>query len=155
MAEQTYMIFHPTRLAFIKWYALAALLLIVGIAVFVATENISFLTFEHRLYMTAFLIAAGVILALLMEIKRHDDDYAITSERIVERTGLININQDSIYWKKLSNFSLKQGLFDRLFGIGTIELWSLGGEDKPQIVIKRAPNFKKIVEHLNKLAQKK
>lgn len=149
------MIFNPTRLAFAKWYGLAILMFLVGSAIIIDIFNLQLIPFEYKLYSLIGFVMAGIAIIGITELKRSEDDYAITNERIVERTGLININQDSIYWKKLSNFSLKQGLLDRLFGIGTIELWSLGGEDKPQIVIKRAPNFKKIVDLLNKLIQKR
>jgi uncharacterized membrane protein YdbT with pleckstrin-like domain len=155
MTEQTYMIFHPTRLAFLKWYIIAILMLVIGALVFLDVLNTKMLTDEYRFFSLIAFIAAGICLIAIAEIMRIDDDYAITSERIVERKGLIEINQGSVYWEKLSNFSFKQSLFDRIFGIGTIELWSIGGEDKPQIIIKRASNFKKLVSVLNKLVQKR
>jgi uncharacterized membrane protein YdbT with pleckstrin-like domain len=155
MTEQTYMIFHPTRLAFLKWYALAVLMFLIGSVIFIDFLDMQLIPFEYKLYSLIVFAIAGITIIALTELKRNEDDYAITSERIVEKTGLINIKQDSVYWEKLSNFSFNQSLFDRLFGIGTIELWSVGGEDKPQIVLKRAPHFKKIVELLNKLIQKR
>ena len=155
MAEQTYMIFHPTRLAFLKWYALSVLIIAASIAFFILSADIEFLPADYRLYATVILGIAGFSVIVMVEIKRHDDDYAITDERIVERTGLVSIKQDSIYWEKVSNFSIKQNLFDRLFGIGTVEIWSISGDDEPQIVIKRASNFKKIVSILNRFAKRK
>jgi uncharacterized membrane protein YdbT with pleckstrin-like domain len=155
MAEQTYMIFHPTRLAFLKWYAVAILLFILGGLTFIDILNTQIIPFEYKIYILLFFAALGIAALALAEVKRRNNDYAITNERVIERTGLINIDQDSITWGKISNLSFKQNLLDRIFGIGTIELWAVGGDDEPEIVLRKIPKFKKVLEVLNKLLHKR
>jgi uncharacterized membrane protein YdbT with pleckstrin-like domain len=155
MTEQTYMIFHPTRLAFLKLYALAILMFLIGSLIFIDILNMQLIALEYKIYMLISFAAVGIIIIVLAEVKRRNNDYAITNERVVERTGIINIDQDSITWEKISNLSFKRNLFDRIFGIGTIEIWAVGGLDEPEIILRKIPKFKKVLEVLNKLIHKR
>lgn len=98
---------------------------------------------------------AGLVVIGIAEILRKNDKYAITSYRVIEKSGIINIEEDSVYWEKLSNYELTQNFFDRIFNTGTIKLWSTGGEDEPEVIIKKAPHIKKIRFLLDKLIQKR
>jgi len=102
-----------------------------------------------------FFITAGLFLILIAELLRRNDKYAITSFRVIEKSGIINIDEDSVYWEKLSNYELTQNFIDRIFNIGTIKLWSTGGADVPEVIIRKAPNVKKIRFLLDKLIQKR
>ena len=161
MAENTYMIFHPTRLAFFKWYLIAIVVIIVGVIVSLAAFKVITLvqipeTYNFYVLIIPFL---GIIFIIIAETLRRLDTYAITSNRVVEKIGIINIKEDSIYWEKIANYSLKQGLLDRIFKVGTIELWSMGGggerKEEAEVVIKKAPNIKKIRYLLDRLIQKR
>jgi len=155
MAEQTYLIFHPTRLAYLRWYIIAVFVIAVGILVFLGVLPIPSAISNYNLYFLAFFSAAGTILIAIPEFLRKNDKYAITNFRVIEKRGIINIEEDSIYWEKVANYELTQDLFDRIFNIGTIRLWSTGGEDNPEVIIKRAPQIKRIRLLLDKLIQKK
>lgn len=155
MAEQTYLIFHPTRLAYLRWYLIAIFVIIVGIAVsfnlLPLPSNIS----SYNIYFLFFFVLAGIILIGIAELWRKHDKYAITNYRIIERHGIINIKEDAIYWDKVSNYSLSQNVLDRILKIGIIQLWAVGGENKPEVVIKRSPKIKRIRLLLDKLIQKR
>jgi len=155
MAEQTYLIFHPTRLAYLRWYIIAVFVIAVGILVFLDVLPIPSAISNYNLYFLAFFSVAGTILIAIPEFLRKNDKYAITNFRVIEKRGIINIEEDSIYWEKVANYELTQDLFDRIFKIGTIRLWSTGGEDNPEVIIKRAPQVKRIRLLLDKLIQKK
>jgi hypothetical protein len=155
MAEQTYMIFHPTRLAYIRWYIIAVFLITFGVALFIFSSSLPLVLSGSILYVLIFFAISGIILIVIAEILRKNDKYAITNFRVIEKRGIIKIEEDSIYWEKVANYELVQGLFDRIFKIGTIRLWSTGGEDDPEVVIKRAPQVNKIRFLLDKLIQKK
>jgi hypothetical protein len=149
MSEQTYMIFRPTRLAFIKWYALGLFMIILGIIAFLYIPE------GLNLYSLLLFLPLGAVFALVAEILRRTELYAITSNRIVEKSGIVNTNEDSIYWDKMSNYSMKQGFFERMLNIGTVELWAIGGEEAPEIILRKVPNVKKVVAVLDKLIQKR
>ena len=149
MDEQTYMIFRPTRLAFAKWYAVGFLMIFLGAIAFL------FIPDSLKLYSLLFLLATGAVSILIAEVMRRTELYAITSNRIVEKSGIVSTDEDSIYWEKMSNYSMKQNFLEKLFNIGTVELWAIGGEDAPEIILKKVPNVKKVVAVLDKLIQKR
>lgn len=155
MAEQTYLIFHPTRLAYLRWYVIAIFLIAIGLLVFLNALPIPSSISNYNIYFLLTFASVGIILIGVAEILRKNDKYAITSFRIIEKRGIINIEEESIYWEKVSNYELNQDLFDRIFKIGTIKLWSMGGENNPEVVIKRAPQVNRIRFLLDKLIQKK
>jgi uncharacterized membrane protein YdbT with pleckstrin-like domain len=155
MAEQTYLIFHPTRLAYLRWYVIAIFIIAVGLLVFFNVLPIPSTISNYNIYFLLAFAVAGIIIISISEILRKNDKYAITNFRVIEKRGIINIEEDSIYWEKVANYEFTQDLFDRIFKMGTIKLWSTGGEDNPEVVIKRAPQINKIRFLLDKLIQKK
>jgi len=157
MPEQTYLIFHPTRLAFLKWYLLTFILIIVGIFVILnAFEILKFIIIskEYTLY-TIFIPFIGIIFIIIAGLLRKDDTYYITNYRIIEKKGIINIKEESISWEKISNYTLTQNAIDRILNIGTINLYSVGGIDTAEVTIKRAPHVHKIKALLEKLIERK
>ena len=158
MPEQTYLIFHPTRLAFLKWYLIALIIIAVGIFIILsAFEIIKVVTIskDYSLY-TIFIPFTGVIFIIIAGLLRKVDTYYITNYRIIEKRGIISIKEDSINWEKISNYSLTQSAIDRLFNVGTIRLYSMGGiEEEAEVTIKRAPHIHKIKALLEKLIERK
>jgi len=157
MQEQTYLLFHPTRLAFMKWYLLA--FIIIGIGIFItlnAFEIVKIITItkDYSFY-TVFIPFLGIIFILIPELLRNEKTYFITSNRIKEKRGIINIKENSIEWENVAHFTFSQNFIERLIDIGTINLYSLGTkEEKAEIVVKRVPNSKKIKFLLEKLISK-
>ena len=92
---------------------------------------------------------------LIAELMRRTELYAITNNRIVEKSGIVSTDEDSIYWDKMSNYSMKQNFLEKIFNIGTVELWAIGGEEAPEIILKKVPKVKKVVAVLDKLIQKR
>lgn len=159
MPERTYLIFHPTRLAFFHWYLLAVIVIVIGIAIVLSAFEIIKvgLTFsKDYVAYTIFIPFIGVIFMIIAGLLRKVDTYYITNYRIIEKRGIVNIKEDSINWEKISNYSLTQSAIDRLFNIGTIRLYSMGGiEEEAEVTIKRAPHIHKIKALLEKLIERK
>jgi len=159
MPEQTYLIFHPTRLAFLKWYLLAFIFIIVGIFIILSAFEIIKVGLtipkDYNLY-TIFIPFIGIIFIIIAGLLRKVDTYYITNYRIIEKRGIINIKEDSINWEKISNYSLAQSAIDRLFNIGTVRLYSMGGiEEEAEVTIKKVSNIHKIKALLDKLIERK
>ncbi|NIO44611.1 MAG: PH domain-containing protein [Candidatus Aenigmarchaeota archaeon] len=158
MAENTYLIFHPARLAYLLWYIIGIIVIVVGVLLFFDIIPISTLIEDYNTYFLIFFTAFGIILIGIAEILRKNDKYAITNFRIIEKRGIFNIKENSIYWEKVANYSLTQNLLDRIFRVGTIKLWSMGGGGEgvnPEVIVRRAPHIKKIRFLLDKLIQKR
>jgi uncharacterized membrane protein YdbT with pleckstrin-like domain len=158
MPEETYLIFHPTRLAFLKWYFVAFIVIITGIVFILSAFNIVSLNIpflKDNVFYILIVPFFGTVFIIIAEVLRRVDTYVITNFRVIEKYGIINIKEDSISWEKISNYSLSQNAFDRVFKIGTVKLWSMGGEGEPEVVIKKAAKIQKIRYLLDKLIQRK
>ena len=159
MPEQTYLIFRPTRLAYLKWYLIALIIILVGVIVSLSAFEIIkiglIISKDYSIY-TVIIPFIGIVFAFIIGLLRKMDTYYVTNFRIVERRGLFNIKEDSINWEKVSNYSLNQSFIDRIFNIGTIRLYSMGGiEEEAEVTIKKAPNIHKIKALLDKLIERK
>lgn len=159
MPEQTYLIFRPTRLAYLKWYLIALIVILVGVVVSLSAFEIIKIGLtipkDYSIY-TIIIPVIGIVFILIVGLFRKVDTYYITNFRIIERRGIFNIKEDSINWEKVSNYSLNQSFIDRIFNIGTIRLYSMGGiEEEAEVTIKKAPNIHKIKALLDKLIERK
>ncbi|MFH1229623.1 MAG: PH domain-containing protein [Candidatus Aenigmatarchaeota archaeon] len=160
MVEKTYVRFHPTRLAYIQWYLLAFIFIGLGIFVILAAYDmlpiILSIPNEYAIY-SFFIPVLGTFFIIIADLLRRDDTYTVTNYRIIEKRGIFNIKEDSVNWDKVSNYTLTQNIIDRLFSIGTIRLYSVGGADAidAEVTIKKAPNIHKIKALLDKLIERK
>jgi|WetSurMetagenome_2_1015567.scaffolds.fasta_scaffold809017_1 uncharacterized membrane protein YdbT with pleckstrin-like domain len=159
MVEQTYARFHPTRLAYIKWYLLS--FIVIGLGIFVILIAFDLLPIKlpipssYAIYTIA-IPFAGALFIIIADLLRRDDTYTITNYRMLEKKGIFNIKEDSVNWDKVSNYTLTQSAIDRIFNIGTLNLYSIGGADaKAEVTIKKAPNIHKIKALLDKLIERK
>jgi uncharacterized membrane protein YdbT with pleckstrin-like domain len=112
---------------------------------------------NYNIY-TIFIPFIGIIFIVIASSLRGVETYYITNYRMIEKRGTININEDSIYWEKISNYSLNQSAIDRIFNVGTIHLHAIAGEvgDKEaEIIIKKVSNVHKIEALLNTLIKRK
>jgi uncharacterized membrane protein YdbT with pleckstrin-like domain len=161
VVEKTYLVIHPTRLAYLKWYLIALFFILFG--VFVISSVFGTIKFNlpipknYNIY-TISIPSVGIIFIVIASLMRSVETYYITNYRMIEKKGIINIKEDSIYWEKISNYSLSQSAIERIFNIGTIHLHAMAGgmEDKEaEIVIKRVSNVHKIEALLDTLIKRK
>jgi len=148
MVEEVILIIHPTRLLFLRNYIISFLLLILGLVLFSGIiEQANIIPGYFYLVVSAI----GLVPLIFSEIKMHHYTYTITNHKLTERVGSLAIEENSVAWDRLSNYTLKQSAIDRIFGTGTIELWSIGEEESPEVSIKKVSKVKKIIEILDGL----
>ena len=81
-------------------------------------------------WQTAFI--AGLVVAVvalawgLLETIRWK--YTITSRRVVVRHGLVSVNEQTARLERVQDLTLHQSLFDRMFGVGKLEIDTAGSE---------------------------
>ena len=69
----------------------------------------------------------GLLLIVLVAIKRSCSEYKITSQRVVSKTGVLNSRRAEVEVGDIRNLNVTQNLWQRLCGIGTVEISSAGG----------------------------
>lgn len=87
--------------------------------------------------------------------------YTLTDEKLIIDTGFLSRNQEEVRLYRMTDFSVKQTLFDRIFGVGRIRIsssdniqgeFTLLGVKKPYVIkdllsdsVEKERNNKKIV----------
>jgi uncharacterized membrane protein YdbT with pleckstrin-like domain len=54
--------------------------------------------------------------------------YTITNRRVFVRHGLISVNEQTARLERVQDVTLRQSLFDRMFGVGRLEIDTAGSE---------------------------
>jgi uncharacterized membrane protein YdbT with pleckstrin-like domain len=75
------------------------------------------------------IVAAVTVVWAILETIRWK--YAITSRRIVVRHGLVSINEQTARLDRVQDVTLHQTLFDRMFGVGKLEIDTAGSSGGP------------------------
>jgi uncharacterized membrane protein YdbT with pleckstrin-like domain len=152
MTEKVLGRLHSTRLLFLRYYFVSLILFVIGFALFF--DLLPARGFFPKYYYLSLPIVA-LIPIIVSEIKRRNDVYTLTQHRIIERIGILNIIENSTNWDKISSYTVKQNFIERIVNIGTIDLWSVGEEIKPQVTLKKIPHIKRLREVLDKLIRRK
>ena len=77
-------------------------------------------------------VVAGVVAVLLVAfvialIRRLATTYTNTEQRLTIRFGLISNDQHETRLERVQNVNSRQGVFDRMLGIGTVDFDTAGG----------------------------
>jgi uncharacterized membrane protein YdbT with pleckstrin-like domain len=156
--EKAYFGFHPSRFVYWKWYLLALIIILAGsiplLSMFdVIPLELTFIE-GYDLYIFSAIPIIGLVPLLIAEILKHTDLYVLTNDRIIEKTGLFNVKENSVEWRNVVNYTFTQSFAEKLFSVGTIRLYSSGGvEHQAELVIKKTSHIKRIKNFLDKLIQ--
>ncbi len=55
--------------------------------------------------------------------------YTITDRRIVERQGILRRDERSAHIDRVQNVNVRQGVVERIFGVGTVEVETAGNDE--------------------------
>ena len=144
--------FHPSRFAFLKLY-LAAIALVILLVVLWFVQLPAMIQ-AYKTYMLLLLVVAAIII-IVAEIKRQLNSYTITKTTIKEHTGILNISESSMNFDKISSSTVKQSLLDRIVHVGSIDLWSTGGAETPEITIDKIADVQRIKQMIDEIIQRR
>ena len=74
-------------------------------------------------------------------------EFYIYDNDIQIRAGLFNSNEDDCYMYRITDVKLKQSLFQKMFGLGTVECYTSDVTDK-KIVLKNIRNAREIKDFI-------
>lgn len=84
----------------------------------------------------------GIIIFLVWYLKTRASKLSVTENDILFEEGLLNKNRSEIHIERIRTIKVKQSFFNRIFGTGTIELYTAG--DTPEIVAAGMPDPHKV-----------
>ena len=91
------------------------------------------------------LIAAfgiGIILLLIWYLQTKSTNLTITNKDILLEKGLLSKDRSEVSIKSIRTVKVKQSFFNRILGVGAIELYTAG--DLPEIEVKGMPDPNKV-----------
>ncbi len=128
--------------AWMNWFGsiiLAILLVLFGIITAIAASNVGVI-----------LLIIGILIFLSVVIKRASWIYSYNDIMVETRKGIISKNTSQIDLKDVKNIKFSQGIFERIFGLGTIGFAS-AGTATIEVVFAGIPNAKAIKQELDTL----
>lgn len=84
----------------------------------------------------------GLIIFLVWYLRCMSSKLSVTDSEILFEQGLLSKDRSEISFSSIRTIKVKQSFFNRIFGTGTIELYTAG--DSPEIVAKGMPDPNRI-----------
>ena len=94
------------------------------------------------------LIVIGIPLIIVSELMRRGHKYYLTNERIIHQYVFLSKKTSTVFYDKVQDVRLTQGLIERIFGLGKIHV-NTAGTHTTEIVFKGVKNpaeIKRIIE---------
>jgi len=115
---------------------------------------------SHLNYLFAYIIGVifilafglGLLIIFVAIIKRNTTIFTITNKRVKAKKGIISRSIHEVFIKEIKSVYIKQGILERLFGLGTIDIGSAGTADI-EVTFKGIPNVIEIKEKIQKLKE--
>ena len=106
---------NPSYLYFLGHFILAFVVIFIGIQITIAIKVPALLPLVFGLWV--------IINAILV---CNTTQYSITNKRVMSKIGIISRQAHEIGTRDIRNINFKQGVFERLFDLGTLEIASAG-----------------------------
>jgi membrane protein YdbS with pleckstrin-like domain len=89
---------------------------------------------SHLSYLGTYIIGSflapvagiGLFMIIYAILDRHFKEYTITTRRVKTKSGIISRTIDEVLLKNIRSVNVNQGIIERLFGLGTINIGSAG-----------------------------
>lgn len=83
-------------------------------------------------------VGVGIIIFLVWHLKNKSSRLIVTDEDVLFEQGLLSKERSELNIKSIRTVKIKQSFWNRIFGTGTVELYTAG--DAPEIVAKGLPD---------------
>jgi len=84
-----------------------------------------------------FVFGLGLIILIFWYLRTKATKVTVTSDEILYEKGLMSKERIDLQIDKVKSLKVKQGFFDRIFGVGDIEIYTTG--DIPEFIVHSMP----------------
>jgi len=95
-------------------------------------------------------VGIGILILLVWHLKNKSTKLTVTESEILFEKGLLSKDRSEVSVGSVRTIRVKQSFFDRIFGVGRVEIFTAG--DSPEIVANGLPDPNRVRE-LIKLRQ--
>ena len=110
------------------WIVLVGPAIVAGL---LALSGIGFLFDKDLRIGAAIMPALGAVVFLWGWLRRYGFECAVTNKRVIYRKGIVSVSTDELFLDKIESVLVKQGLFERWLGYGSVTLRGTGGSWEP------------------------
>ena len=89
-------------------------------------------------------VGIGLLILLAWRLQNKASKLSISQNEILYEKGLLSKERSEVNIDSIRTTKIKQSFFDRIFGVGSIEIYTSG--DSPEIVAKGMPDPNKVRE---------
>jgi uncharacterized membrane protein YdbT with pleckstrin-like domain len=93
-----------------------------------------------------FFLILTILYSLISYVNYVTSEFAITTKRVVMKTGIIRRNSEDVLLAKIEGAQVNQGILGRIFNYGTILIGGTGGSRKGFKCIAKPIEFRKFVQ---------
>jgi uncharacterized membrane protein YdbT with pleckstrin-like domain len=112
---------HPSKRASLSFYLPLGLLAVVAAVIVAAAVSVGIGIVT--------LVALYALLYLVGHVKRTATDYAVTTQRLYIRRGILSKRVQQTRIDRVQNVNTNQSLFERILRVGTVEFDTAGTDD--------------------------
>nr|WP_319373240.1 PH domain-containing protein [uncultured Methanobacterium sp.] len=96
------------------------------------------------------LIIALLILSMIFDVVSwRRKKYQLTNQRVIVKKGLIRRKRSYIHYSKIQDIDVDQGIVDRIFSAGDIEIY--GGHEHTNIILEDVPNPREVEDIIDRV----
>ena len=96
------------------------------------------------------LIIALLILSMFLDIVSwRRKEYQLTNQRVIVKSGLIRRKKSYIHYSKIQDIDVYQGVVDRIFSAGDIEIY--GGHEHTNILLENVPHPREVEDIIDRV----
>jgi len=115
------------------------------------TQTFSLPLILVSVYLLLFIVVILLIWVLMDIIAWRQKKYQLTNYRVIVEKGTIRKKRNYIHYQKIQDVNISQGLWDRIFFSGDMEIY--GGHERTSIILEDIPNPSKVEKTINRLIE--
>jgi len=117
------------------------------------TQTLTLPLISFTVYILLFFVVILLLWVLIDIIVWRQKKYQLTNYRVIVEEGVIRKKRNYIHYEKIQDINISQGIWDRIFFSGDIEIY--GGHERTSIILEDIPNPSKVEKTINRLIESK
>jgi uncharacterized membrane protein YdbT with pleckstrin-like domain len=115
------------------------------------TQTLNLPLISVTVYILLFFVVILLLWVLIDIIAWRQKKYQLTNYRVIVEKGIIRKKRNYIHYQKIQDIHISQGLWDRIFFSGDMEIY--GGHERTSIILEDIPNPSKVEKTINRLIE--
>ncbi len=112
-------------------------------------QMVQFPLIQATFYILILIMVISILSIILDVISWKRKKYQLTNQRVIIKKGLIRRKKSYIHYSKIQDIDVYQGIVDRMFSAGDIEIY--GGHEHTNILMEDVPNPREVEDIIDRV----